>query len=1556
MSGLESVMNKVHDSSLKVNLRFEHLSCRLRDGTRILTDASGEVLSGEVTAIMGPSGCGKSTLASVLRQHVRRTLYTEQRQPMQLVLEDGSVFDGYSFGAYKPSNGEVVFNTGMSSYPESITDPSYRGQILSMTYPLIGNYGAPDHTAKDVHGLMKYCESNQIHVSGVVCANYSTHYSHFEATQSLSEWMEKQGVPGIAGVDTRALTKLIRQHGSLLGKIVPSTDASAIGFADPNARNLIAEVSCTHPHTYTPKDGGDVDILAVDCGIKDSIVRNLVERGARVKVVPWDHDISTERYDGLFYSNGPGNPEMAQETIDHLKGALEKNTPIFGICMGHQLMSIAGGAETYKMPFGNRGQNIPCINVEDKRCYITPQNHGYAVNADTFSSDWQELFRNANDFSNEGAKHTSKPFSSVQFHPEARGGPTDTGFLFDHFLSEVRSHKVTHPGLQLPVGPSLAAGHPLSQSVEKTNESTHFSAANLAPEYPPLKKVIILGSGGLSIGQAGEFDYSGSQAIKALKEKGIKSVLVNPNIATVQTAEGLADEVYLLPVTPEFVTEIIKKERPDAIFLQFGGQTALNCGVALDKAGVLKDYGVRVLGTSVDSIIATEDRDIFAQKLTEIGEPIANSVAVTTTDAAVNAAREIGYPVIVRAAFSLGGLGSGFAHDDEQLRTLCGRAFSTSEQVLIEKSLKGWKELEYEVVRDQFDNCVTVCNMENFDALGVHTGDSMVIAPSQTLSDIDYHLLRTASMRTARHLGIIGECNVQFALNPHSREYVIIEVNPRLSRSSALASKATGYPLALIAAKLAIGESLPDVRNPVTGNTTACFEPSLDYVVTKIPRWDLKKFNNADVVLGSGMKSVGEVMAIGRTWEESLQKAVRMVDPGNEGYEPQEFDDLIGALQVPTENRLYAICNAMHRGMSVDELHEHTDVDRWFLYKLKHLIDISDAMESFDLNSIPKDLMKEAKQFGFSDRQISTRVGSNESDVRAARKEMGIIPVAKQIDTLAAEFPADTNYLYMTHNGIENDVEFGESHEPTVVLGSGVYRIGSSVEFDYSAVQCIRKLRELGRSTIMVNYNPETVSTDYDESDRLYFEELSLERVLDINDAEDPAGVIVSVGGQIPNNLALDLHKNDVKVLGTHPDNIDQAEDRNKYSDLMDQIGVDQPAWSELADLDDAAIFCDNVGYPVLVRPSYVLSGAAMNVVRNKDDLRRYLIEAAEVSKEHPVVISKFIEGSREIELDAIAQDGQLIVHAICEHIEQAGVHSGDASLVLPPQDLEDEIRERIRVIGTEISEALKINGPMNCQFIVGPDNSIKVIETNVRASRSLPFVSKVVGTNFIDRATRIFCGEKLEVEPAAQDSVPYVGVKVPQFSFARLLGADPVLGVEMASTGEVACFGETHHEAFLKAMLASTFRLPDKNILLVLGEQKAEFLDSARRLAAMGYKLNATPETAEFLANNGVAVKRIAMPRGNNYLQDPHDPDVLHHMRNEKFDLCINFPRDSSLGKDPNTDEQRVTYQIRRGAIDYNVPLITNVKVAQFLVDSLAKVSKLEVKSFQSYQKDRTD
>lgn len=1450
---------------------------------------------------------------------------------MQLCLKSGEVFNGYSFGSKKGVSGEVVFNTGMSGYPEAMTDPSYRGQLLMMTYPLVGNYGVPP-AGTDEYGLNKFFESGRIQVSGMVVSNYSTHYSHFEATRSLSEWMESENVPGICGVDTRAITKLLRTRGSVIGKIIPAGEAnSGTPWVDPNERNLIAECSTKVVRQFTPKDGGNLDILAVDCGIKENIIRELVSRGARVKLVPWDHDITKEKYDGLFYSNGPGNPESADKTIQYLKWALKQDTPIFGICMGHQLMNLAAGHKTYKMPFGNRALNIPCVNLEDGRSYITSQNHGYAVDIKSMGPDWKPLFYNANDLTNEGSIHTSKPFFSVQFHPEATAGPKDTSFLFERFLNHVRKFKAFN-NKSTPVGVRLAAGAEQGGFAAAISEvsNVHFAPGLVLPKYPHPKKVLILGSGGLSIGQAGEFDYSGCQAIKALQAQGIKSVLINPNIASVQTAEGLADEVYILPVTFDFVKEVIIRERPDAIFLQFGGQTALNCGIELDHAGVFKEYGVRVLGTSVDSIIATEDRDIFAKKLLEIDEKIAPSIAATSVKDSIAAANKIGYPVIVRAAFSLGGLGSGFCHNDAEMEDLCTKAFSNSPQVLIEKSLIGWKEVEYEVVRDQYNNCVTVCNMENFDPLGVHTGDSIVVAPSQTLCDNDYNMLRSSAMRVARHLGIIGECNVQFALDTKTREYVIIEVNPRLSRSSALASKATGYPLAWVAGNLAIGQRLADVTNSVTGNTTACFEPSLDYIVCKVPRWDIKKFHNCNPVLGSGMKSVGEVMAIGRTFEESFQKAIRMVDPKNDGFEKRSFSDLKNALVVPTESRPFAIAEAMNQGMTVAQINALSNIDVWFLEKLRHIKTIQDTLEAFKLESIPYELMKEAKEAGFSDKQIGARVKANQAAVRKQRKAMGIEPVVKQIDTLAAEFPAKTNYLYTTYGGTENDVEFTPGNSD-IVLGSGVYRIGSSVEFDYSAVQCIRRFRELGRKVTMINYNPETVSTDFDESDRLYFEELSLERVLDIVDKEQPRGVVVSVGGQIPNTLAMGLYENKVPILGTSPLDIDRAEDRKKYSDLMDSIGVDQPAWQELKSLKEAEEFCRRVKYPVLVRPSYVLSGAAMKVVRSEKDLKGFLENAVAVSDEHPVVVSKFIENSFEIELDAIAQNGIIKMHAISEHIEQAGVHSGDASLIFPTRRLAPKIKARILEIGDKIAKALNISGPLNTQYIVNPvDESIKVIETNVRASRSLPFVSKVLGVNFVAHATDVFAGKNVERIWVDEEKLPYVGVKVPQFSFSRLRGADPVLGVEMASTGEVACFGKDEHEAFLKAMLGSTFRLPKKNILVMGGSHTEGFLDSARSLNIQGYNVHCDPSTAKFLTSNGVGVSTI--------------DDVKGALRDKKLDLAIIFA-------DHNIDAKKL-YETRRAAVDYNTPLITNPQVADMLVQSLAKATFLDAESYQQMRK----
>jgi carbamoyl-phosphate synthase large subunit/carbamoyl-phosphate synthase small subunit len=1483
---------------------------------------------------------------------LRRTIFTNARPASQLILEDGTVMDGFAFGSTRPMAGEVVFTTGMTSYVESMTDPSYCGQILACTYPLIGNYGVPDVTKRDELGFLTNVEGHKIWVSGMVVSEYSEEYSHATAVRSLEDWMKSEDIPGITGIDTRALTKRIREKGAVLGKIVPV--GHDCDWHDPNTRNLIAEVSRDEPSYYSPIGGGDIDIVAVDCGAKENIIRELVNRGANVKVVPWDTDVTKENCDGIFYSNGPGNPNMAGVTVEHLKKAMDGTKPIFGICMGHQLMSLASGAEVEKLKFGNRGQNIPCKNLEDGRCYVTSQNHGFATNVDTLADGWTPLFVNTNDGSNEGIRHKTKPFMCAQFHPEAHGGPLDTMWLFDEFVGQIRAEKNRTENTSVALGNTISSADSIEGCFNKSTNIT-FPAQPVVPSFPALKKVLVLGSGGLSIGQAGEFDYSGSQAIKALKERGIESVLINPNIATVQTAEGLADSVYLVPVTFPFVKDIIEKEKPDGIFLQFGGQTALNCGIELHDAGVFADHGCRVLGTSVASIIATEDRQIFADTLTEIGERIVESKAVTSINAAVKVANEIGYPVIVRSAFSLGGLGSGFAYDDNELRALTTRSFATTDQVLVEKSIKGWKEVEYEVVRDQYDNCVTVCNMENFDPLGTHTGDSIVIAPSQTLDNEDYHMLRLASMRTARRLGIIGECNVQFALDPDTRDYAIIEVNPRLSRSSALASKATGYPLAWVAAQLAIGEDLSDVKNAVTHTTTACFEPSLDYVVTKIPRWDVSKFENCDPYLGSGMKSVGEVMGIGRSFEEALQKAIRMVDTSNEGYQSRGTwtdDELVHEMKKPTEHRIFAIAEAFNRGWTPKQIFDLTKIDFWWLHKLKHMHKISDTLEKYTIDDCAKALMKEAKQAGFSDKQIADRLGgTTEADVRKRRKNLGIVPYVKQIDTMAAEYPANTNYLYMTYHGTEDDLPFDD--QMTMVLGSGVYRIGSSVEFDYSAVQCIRRLRELGKNTIMVNYNPETVSTDFDESDRLYFEDLSLERVLDIADKEQLEGTVVSVGGQIPNNMALDLYENGVKILGTHPYKIDNAEDRQKYSDLMDELGVDQPAWTELASMEQAHQWCDAQGYPILVRPSYVLSGAAMNVVHSKGDLDDFLSEAAAVSKDHPVVVTKFIEGAREIDFDAIAHNGELIVHAVAKHVEQAGVHSGDATLVLPARGLEPEIEERIIAIGQKIAAGLEISGPMNCQFIVSDDGSIKVIETNVRASRSLPFVSKVMNQNFISLATDIWCGKDVKPQPKFREEIDYTAVKVPQFSFSRLLGSDPVLGVEMASTGEVACFGKSEEEAFIKALMASTIRLPKKHILISAGTKKEEFLDSVKELHNCGYTLHGTPGTANFYSEHGVPVQSVQYE-----VFEHGQASAASRLTNEEYDMLITFPSPATAidwDKDLTRTAQyqaKVAYSLRRSAIDSNTPIVTNLQVAQLLARSLSNVNELTNDSYQNIVK----
>ncbi len=1057
-----------------------------------------------------------------------------------------------------------------------------------------------------------------------------------------------------------------------------------------------------------------------------------------------------------------------------------------------------------------------------------------------------------------------------------------------------------------------------------------------------IRKVLLLGSGALKIGEAGEFDYSGSQALKALKEEGITTVLINPNIATVQTSEGVADHIYFLPVTPYFVEKVIKREQPDGILLAFGGQTALNCGVELYQSGILERYGVKVLGTPVRAIMDTEDRELFVEKLREIDVKTISSEATDSVEAALKAAESLGYPVIVRAAYALGGLGSGFCDNAEQLVALTEKALSFSPQVLVEKSLKGWKEVEYEVVRDRFDNCITVCNMENFDPLGIHTGESIVVAPSQTLSNEDYHYLRKLAINIVRHIGIVGECNVQYAFDPDSMDYRVIEVNARLSRSSALASKATGYPLAFVAAKLGLGYGLFDLKNSVTRSTSAFFEPALDYIVCKIPRWDLGKFHGVRREIGSSMKSVGEVMAIGRTFEEAIQKGLRMIGQGMHGFvanRPMNPDDIDHELTHPTDNRIFVIAEAMRRGYTVERIHELTRIDRWFLYRLRNIIDTARELEAApSLDSIAPDTLRTAKQQGFSDFQIARCAGleaeatpAEASDrVRRHRLELGIRPVVKQIDTLAAEYPAQTNYLYLTYNGTENDVTYLHDHRSVVVLGSGAYRIGSSVEFDWCSVNALQTVKKEGWRSVMINYNPETVSTDYDMCDRLYFDELTYERVMDILELEQPHGVILSVGGQIPNNLATRLDRSGVNILGTSAASIDNAEDRHKFSAMLDRLGIDQPRWKELTSFEDIEQFIDRVGFPVLVRPSYVLSGAAMNVCSNTDELRRFLAMAADVSKEHPVVVTEFIQHAKEIEMDAVAADGEIKVYAISEHIEYAGVHSGDATIQFPPQKLYVETMRRIKKVSQQIAKALKISGPFNIQFLA-KDNDIKVIECNLRASRSFPFVSKVLKINFIDLATRIMLG--LHVEKPAKNAfdLDYVGIKASQFSFSRLQGADPVLGVDMSSTGEVGCIGVDTSEAILKSMLAVGLRIPAKGVLLSTGgpKQKADMLEAARMLHAKGLPIYATGGTYRYLIDNGIPCVRVYWPS-----ETDRQPQALELLHNKQVDLVVNIP------KDLTPTELGNGHRIRRAAIDLNISLLTNARLASAFIRAFTTLS----------------
>ncbi|OQV15901.1 CAD protein [Hypsibius exemplaris] len=1467
-----------------------------------------------------------------------------------LVLEDnGSVFRGRVFGAQRDVEGEVVFQTGMVGYPESLTDPSYHSQILVLTYPMIGNYGVPGEEV-DEHGIEKWLESARVWPVGLIVGNLSKEYSHWNAGRSLADWLVKYNVPGIEGVDTRALTMLLRERKTLRGKIIMG-DAipQHLTFSVDVVANLVAEVS-RKESSPVMNPTGSVKILVIDCGLKNNQLRCFLQRGACVQVVPWNYSFQPlmRQYDGLFISNGPGDPEQCGQLIANLTAYMKSPDmkPIFGICMGHQIIALAAGMRSAKMPYGHRGHNQPCLLAGTQRCFITSQNHGYEIDTSVLPIGWEELFRNANDDTNEGLISLVKPIFSVQFHPEHMAGPADLECLFDVFLDSVNQFKRRTPfDLKAMIMQKLDP-HPVDN----------------APAKP--KKVLILGSGGLSIGQAGEFDYAGSQGIKALVEEGITVVLINPNIATVQTSKGLASKVYFLPITPEYVLQVIEAERPDGILLNFGGQTALNCGVELFRQGVFSNdkLPVSVLGTPVEVIINTEDRKLFAEKLAQINYEVAPGRTAETVTDALAAAEELGYPVLVRTEFALGGLGSGFAHTAEQMAELAKKALNGPGKILIDKSLSGWKEVEYEVVRDMYDNCITVCNMENVDPLGIHTGESVVVAPSQTLTDEEYHLLRTAAIEIIRHLGVVGECNIQYALDPSSKKFYVVEVNARLSRSSALASKATGYPLAYIAAKLSIGYSLPELRNAVTKKTTACFEPSLDYVVVKIPRWDLNKFSRVSNKIGSSMKSIGEVMAIGRTFEEAFQKALRMVDEHVTGFDPSQETVCVETLTNPTDKRMLVLAAALSKDYSIDEIHKLTNIDKWFLSRMKNITDYARQLRTNSMagrNASEKDLSKRlsadeiltAKRLGFSDKQISQCVRSTEQAVRDLRKKLEIRPWVKQIDTVAGEWPAETNYLYLTYHGDHHDVAFPADQSAVMVLGSGVYRIGSSVEFDCCAVGCLDELRRCGRKTIMINCNPETVSTDYDKCDRLYFEEISLECVMEIYELESPAGVILSMGGQLPNNIALDLmHLSKLKILGTSAESIDKAEDRFKFSRMMDQLQrehpeITQPKWKMLTDLKAAQQFCLDVGYPCLIRPSYVLSGAAMSVAQSPEDLVEYLDKATKVSNDHPVVISKFIEDAKEIDVDAVACNGELVCMAVSEHVENAGVHSGDATLVTPPQDLTEKTLGKIETIVTVIGKSLKVNGPYNLQLIA-KDDELKVIECNLRVSRSFPFVSKTLDYDFVAAATRVALGERVPPVGMLMGTDRRVGVKAPMFSFSRLTDADVNLGVEMCSTGEVACYGVNRNEAFLKAMISTGFRYPKQNIFLSVGSQKhkEELQNGVKSLQAMGYRLYGSNGTAEFYRQRGIPVETTLWPEPDIPLGNG---DATRNSRNgspdgalKSFDLVINIPlrksgarRASSVFISTNGTRG---YKTRRTAVDLSTPLITDIKVAKLLIVSI--------------------
>jgi carbamoyl-phosphate synthase large subunit/carbamoyl-phosphate synthase small subunit len=1421
-----------------------------------------------------------------------------------LCLNNGQKFIGTRFGATNVDLiGELCFTTAMVGYELSLTDPSYAGQILVFTYPLIGNYGIPD-VAKDEYGLEKNYESNKIHVKGVVILEC--------CDTRFDNWLKQHNIPGLYGVKTRELTKLIRDSNSTTMGVICNIDTIP-DFDQKTSTNWVQQVSRKEPIVIVSDSGtaivfddarvvskSDKYLLVIDCGVKNSILRSLLRLGYSLKMVGYNVDLKSEFADaheqkihGVVISNGPGDPMTLIDTlVPQLKWLMEhhSNIPIMGICLGHQLLALASGAKTYKMKFGNRGLNQSVIDLRTSLCYVTSQNHGYAVDETTLPTQWKPMFINANDHSNEGMIHVTNPWFSVQFHPEANPGPSDTQFLFFEFIHTCKT------------------------------KNRVLKACSISKPIHGIRKVLLLGSGGLTIGSAGEFEYSGAQAIKALEEENIKVILVNPNIASIQQTES----TYYYPITCEFVTKVIELERPDGILLQFGGQTALNCGIALKD--VLTQYNVKVLGTSIETIIATEDRFEFSKRMKLIGEKtIASRMAKNLQEAEI-AANELGYPILVRSEFTLGGLGSGFASNESELKSVVAQALQHSSQIILDKSLKGFKELEYEMVRDIQGNTIAVCNMENIDPVSIHTGDSMVVAPSQTLTNSEYFAMRETAIKVVNSLNIVGECNIQFALNPETSEYFIIEVNARLSRSSALASKATGYPLAFIAAKLCLGKLLKDIPNPMTLTTCAYFEPSMDYIVVKLPHWDFAKFSGVSRQLGPAMKSLGEVMAIGCTFEETFMKAMRM--------NGMDYFEIVDWSEVNTDKRVPSLLTALRNHMSISKIHQETKITRWFLEKLHNIVECEEMIKS---STHLQNVLLLAKKMGFSDDQISRLTSKTQYGIYNLRKRLGICPGINPIDTSSAEFEAKSNYRYLSYhaeskqpkkfvscNDAWNSI-VPSNNSPTMILGCGTYQIGTSSEYDYCSVLTLRSLKKNNTKCLMINHNPETVSTDFDECDVLYFEELSTEVIRFIYFREQCSGVIVSVGGQQPNNLSQDLDTHKLRILGSSSNSIQNAENRCIFSSLMDQHKIPQPEWIAASNESEIIDFVSKVGFPVLVRPSYVLSGLGMNIAYNFVELSRFLKLAGAVNIEHPVVISKFIEDAKEIEFDAVAQNGKIINYAISEHIELAGVHSGDASLILPAQQIYMGSLKQIRNLSSKIAKVLNICGCFNIQYMC-KNNYVMVIECNLRASRSIPFVSKALNANFIDLATRVCLKQIVKPFDIYPLELDHVCVKTPMFSFNRLLGSDPVSGVCMRAVGEVGCFANNANEAFLLSMLSSGFKLPQRNIFISIGKQKQKqhFVESAKILQKLGYTLFGTSGTVDFFIEYGIHMLKISKEYENKPMTS-----VVKMIQNRELDIVINIP---------NLDRQEDMtdgFKIRRTSIDCNIPLISNLQQAIMIVES---------------------